>query len=288
MAGSKKAILQTLVYSSIFDFPLTKDEIYYYLYSEKTISKKEFEESLSSLKNMLVTKDGLFALKGREKSIELRKKREQISLNKQREGLKLARMLGVIPTVLFIGISGSVAVGNADETDDIDFFVITANHSLYATRLFILLILQLMGKRRKRNEVKPKNKVCLNMLIDQDGMHFTKPHTLYTARELVQLYPLFERGDYYQKLLQKNSWTRSFMPHASGKDNIFIHHKESSIQSLSFIESMCKYLEKRLIKREQTSEIATDHIIALHPLDTKNRVLTKFEKKDIHYNKYYK
>lgn len=288
MAGSKKAILQTLVYSSIFDFPLTKDEIYYYLYSERVISKKEFEESLSSLKDILVTTDGFFALKGHERSIQLRKKRQQISLKKQQEGLRIARMLGLIPTVLFIGMSGSVAVGNADDTDDIDFFVITANHSLYATRLFILLILQLMGKRRKRNEVKPKNKVCLNMLVDQDGMNLTKLQNLYTARELVQLFPLFERGNVYQRLLHINSWTRSFMPHALGKKNIFLHRKESLIQSFSLMESVCRYVQKRLIKRGQTSEIASDHIIALHPLDTKNRVLTKFEEQDVHYNKYYK
>ncbi len=288
MAGSKKAIIQTLLYSAIFDFPLTKDEIYYYLYSEKTISKKEFEENLSSLKNILITSDGFFAFKSHRNSIDLRKKRQQISLKKQQEGLRIARILGLIPTVLFIGMSGSVAVGNAKDTDDIDFFIVTTNHSLYTTRLLILLILQILGKRRKRNEVKTQNKICLNMLVDQDGMQFDQPYDLYTARELVQLYPLFEREGYYQKLLHTNSWTRSFMPHAVGQRNIFLHRRKSSMQSFSFIELICKTLEKRLIKRDQTSEIAVDHVIALHPLDTKNRVLTKFREQDLHYNKYYK
>jgi predicted nucleotidyltransferase len=288
MAGSKKAIIQTLLYSALFEFPLTEDEIYYYLQSNKLISKKEFKESLSSLKNILVTHGGFYTLKGYEKSIELRRKRNLISVKKGREALKIARVLGYIPTILFIGISGSVAVGNATETDDIDFFVVTTNKSLYTTRLLILITLQLLGRRRKRNDVKPRDKACVNMLVDQDGMSFKNPHDLYTARELVQLFPLFERDDYYQKLLTKNNWTRSLMPHALGQQNEFLHKRKSFLQSFSFIEFICRSLEQKLIKRNQTRETITNHTIALHPFDTKNKVLAKIKEQDIHYSKYYK
>jgi len=287
MAGSKKAIIQTLLYSTLFDFPLTEDEIYYYLQSDTLISKTDFKKSFSSLKNILVTNGSFYTLKGFERSIELRRKRKLISEKKRQEGFKIARYLGYIPTILFIGLSGSVAVENADETDDIDFFVVTTNGSLYTTRLLILIILQVLGRRRKRNELRPHNKACVNMLVDQDGMYLKNSHDLYTARELVQLYPLFERDGYYQKLLKKNSWTRSFMPHAVGHRNEFLHKKTIFLQSFSFLEFICRILEQKLIKRNQTREIVTNHVIALHPFDTKNKVLIKVKEHTIHYSKYY-
>jgi len=288
MADNKKAIIQTLLYSSLFNFPLSKDELYYYLHAGSKISEKEFEKYLSLVISQIVVKDGFYTLKGNEKSFELRKKRSITSIKKRDEGLKVAKILGYIPSVLFIGISGSVAVGNAKDSDDIDFFVVTSNRSLYATRLLLLLILQLLGKRRSRKEIKPQNKICLNMLVDQNGMYFQKSsQDLYTARELVQMYPLFERGGYYQKLLAKNNWTQSLMPHAVGQTNTFIHRKMSISSIFSVLEPIAKFIEQRLIKRNQTREVATNHVIALHPNDTKNWVLTKFNNGKLHYSKYY-
>ena len=287
MADSKKAILETLLYSTLFNFPLTKNEIYYYLHSNKVIPKKEFEKKLASLENSLVFKDNFYTLKDNEKSVDLRKKRLVISNKKRLDALKIVKVLGYIPTVLFIGISGSVAVGNAEDPDDIDFFIITTNNSLYTTRLLMLLILQLLGRRRKRNELKPQNKICLNMLVDEDGMSFEKSQSIYTARELLQMYPLFERQDYYQKLLAKNNWTNSFMSHAHGQNNKFIKKKLSFIKSFFLVDPLCRSLEQSLIKRNQTRETATHHVIALHPLDTKTVILAEIDKRRLHYSKYY-
>ena len=43
MDSSTWLIIKTLLYSDIFDFPLTKDELWFYLITSQKVSKKEFE-----------------------------------------------------------------------------------------------------------------------------------------------------------------------------------------------------------------------------------------------------
>lgn len=287
MAGGREAIIQTLFYSSLFNFPLTKTEIYYYLHSDKNISVNEFEGILSLLKNKLIIKDEFYALAGHESSIKSRKSRIASSALKKEEGFRIAKILGRIPTVLFIGITGSVAVDNARDSDDIDIFMVTRRNCLYTTRLVSLLILQVLGKRRRKNEMIHRNKICLNMLVDEVGMDFSKSKDIYTARELLQMYPLFERDSYYKKLLKKNKWTRTLLPNALGRDIKIFSSKKYFEWQVNALESFCRTLELKLIKRDLTSEVVTKHVIALHPSNTKHVILEKIKNNRLHYNKYY-
>jgi len=287
MANNRKAIIQTLLYSSLFNFPLLKEEIYYYLHNHKSVSRIELEESISLLKNILVKQDDFYTLRGGEGFFKIRKSRASTSAFKQKQGLRVANILGYIPTILFIGISGSVAVGNAKDSDDIDLFVITSDRSLYTTRLIIIIILQLLRIRRRKNEAKPQDKICLNMLVDEKGMDLKESQNIYVARELAQLHPLFERDGDYQKFLNKNYWIHTYLVNAVGKNNRFIHKKKSSFNSFVVIEPIFRFIEKRLIKRSQTREIATNHVLAFHPLNTKNNVLLRMEEISLQYNKYY-
>ena len=66
---AQKAILTTLLYSDIFSFPLTKDELWKFLISEKKISREEFEKALLSLKKLIVYHQNFYCLSGREEII---------------------------------------------------------------------------------------------------------------------------------------------------------------------------------------------------------------------------
>ena len=71
---AKEGILKALVYSDLFNFPLTKDEIWRFFIGEK-VDRRDFEKSLTELKkNVLAERDGYYCLKGREEIILARKK----------------------------------------------------------------------------------------------------------------------------------------------------------------------------------------------------------------------
>jgi predicted nucleotidyltransferase len=162
---SKDAIRKTLIYSDIFNYPLTFDQLYTFLISNKKYTKREIEEQLHKLPDV-VKKDTYYVLAGREQLIAKRKEKEKINILKLQKAEKIAKILSVVPTVLLIGVSGGVAMKNAQREDDIDFFIITQKGTVWMSRLLLLILLKAFGILRTRTTKKLYDKNCLNMLID--------------------------------------------------------------------------------------------------------------------------
>lgn len=275
----EEAILVTILYHDIFDFPLTKEELWKFLISEKKIARWEFEEYLKKFGKKTVYKDGYFIFSGREDIIKKRKNNFKNTDYKLNIANIAARAISIIPTILFIGVSGGLAMGDADQDDDIDFFIITKKDTIFKTRLVILLILNLLGLRRKRDEKNPADKICVNFFIDETKLAFTSGmRDLYVAHEIAQLKPLFERNATYSKFLSINMWVSDFLPNIRQSDvpqNLTAQSLLSDILNIFLPEGLCKRLQKRIIKRHKTSEIVTDHLLAFNPNDYRSQTLKK-------------
>ena len=70
--SSSDAILKTLLYAEIFDFPLKKKEIYSYLISPKKISLARVLRDLNYLKNK-ISLDGDYLFINNKKSLVLKR-----------------------------------------------------------------------------------------------------------------------------------------------------------------------------------------------------------------------
>ena len=284
---SEKAILKTITYSDIFNSPVLESELWRFLISEKKINKEDFEKSLISLSSKIIHKDGMYCLSGREENIIRRKMQLPEAAKKVRLAKQAAYVLSHIPTVSFIGLSGGVAVGNVHEEDDIDFFIITKKNTLYMTRFFILIILEALGLRRKRNDSNPANKICANFLIDETALIWPiKSRDIYTAHEIVHVKPLFERNGMYRKFLSNNEWTKVFYPNAdphrvafTEPSHYFTINVFSRILTLLPMEFVMKVVQKSLIKRSRTREFVSNHVLAFHPHDYRRQTIRDFEKK---------
>lgn len=278
------AILTTILYSDIFSFPLTKEELWKFLLSDKKISRKEFELSLKNI-HAITLKNGYFCLKGREGVITQRQKNLSEVSKKREIAKRTAKKLSVIPSILFIGISGGLAAGNVNADDDIDFVVITKKNTLFTTRLVILLMLEFLGVRRARTQKKSANTICLNLLFDETAIDwFKNTQDVYTAREIAQIVPLFERNDMYRRFLTANDWITHFLPNTtfSKKDNSSSKNKKKSnnmIISNLLIETVVRSLQMKSMRRHQTKEIITSSILAFHPNDYRISTLRKLRLK---------
>lgn len=291
-----KAIIQTLVYADIFDYPLTKEEIWRFLITDGSLPKVNKEIFFKALETLIPRKDAQvvrykewFYLKGRAEIITVRVRRRRESQRKMTIARSVARFVSLVPAVQLIGVSGALAVENAKVTDDIDLFIISKKGTLWLTRLLILGILQILGKRRRWGEKQVENKVCVNMIMDESSLSLPKKrHDLYTAHEIAQLKVLFERDTIYQRFLKANSWGRKFLPNAFFEvmDTRLPQERYEKKHTYLFIEVLEKIVKKIQcwqIRKHQTREIVSDTLLAFHPLDYKKNTLARYRENLVRY-----
>lgn len=291
MRYSEKAIIQALLYSDVFDFPLTKAELWRYFLGAQAISPSDFEKALTQVKSQLVEKNDYYCLPGREEVITRRKTQQKEVAKKVKRAIDAAQKLSYIPSILFIGVSGSLAVGNVTKKDDIDLFIIVKKNTLFVTRLWILLLLTVLGLRRKRTSQHVADKVCVNLLIDTHSLHWTADkQNVYVAHEIAQIHPLFDRSGMYEKFLFANRWITEYLPNSleslpnvSGRswqrDQKFLQ-KVSALFELSLFALISKKIQISLIRRHQTIETVAAHVLAFHPNDYGPAVLQRFKEKN--------
>jgi len=272
-------VLKTLCYADIFDYPLTEDEVFTFLISDTPVEKSKIRIILQ--KSMHVSsKNDYFMLKKRSTNVLDRIKRKKISATKFAIARKYAQLLSHVPTIHLIAISGNLAVENAEQKDDIDFFVITQAHSLWITRLLILVLLEITGKRRIKKDVKEEDKICVNMLIDETGLAFSqRRQDLYTAHEIAQLKPLINKNSTYEQFIAANSWIQQFL------SNIVVpkpirHTEVGKLRSfLSRFEYFAKKIQLWYMHSSITKEFVSDGLVAFHPFDYKEYVLREYTKR---------
>ncbi|NJN44168.1 MAG: hypothetical protein HC806_05215 [Anaerolineae bacterium] len=199
-----RALLQTVTYADIFDYPLTLDEIHRYFHGIP-VSNSSIEKLLTR-NHLLSTSDGYFTLPGREENIQTRKRREQISKDlwphAHRYGLKIARL----PFIRMVASYGALAVNNVDRDADIDYLIVTEPGRLWLSRAMVILI----GYSAAKHNLT----LCPNYLITLNALRFLDQNP-YTAREITQMIPV-AGIDVYNNIRQQNEWTRQFLPNAEG------------------------------------------------------------------------
>jgi D-beta-D-heptose 7-phosphate kinase/D-beta-D-heptose 1-phosphate adenosyltransferase len=284
MDSREESIFKTLLYSDLFDYPLTESEIHKFLIAQK-IEKNELSKILKNGKLPIQEDDNFFFIKGRGKIVNARLSKEKFSLEKLEKAKKITRFLGLIPTIKLIGVSGTLAMKNCSVDDDIDLFIIAKNGLAWTTRFIAVLILIMLGVYRNKNSTMNKNKICLNLVLDENKMQF-KNQDLFIGHEIVQLLPIFERDRAYQKFIKANIWIDKIFPNFKINDKTFIKKRTNLLDQLSIFICKIIYLEKLLrslqlfyMKKSITKERLERGFIGLHPFDYRSYILEKYNAK---------
>lgn len=286
----EKSILTTILYSDIFHFPLTREELWRFLISDNHVTRKEFFDALQRLEKRIGQKDGYYFLPDRESIVQQRKQQKLEVRKKLQIAKKAAFYLSHIPTIKFIGISGGLALENVTAADDIDFFIIVKKRTLFTTRFWILALLEWKQLRRKRDEINPSDKVCVNLIVDETRLSWpAKKRDIYSAHEIAQITPLFERDGLYQDFMESNAWIRKFLPNSQAEKAIFLGtHWSTNYQILRFLsfflssrplEVLMQKLQVKYMKKYRTTEIVTQTFLALHPNDYRTSILSSLRSK---------
>ena len=284
--------MKTLIYADLFDFPLTKKELWQRLIwqKENPPKRKLFEKVLKNLvkkkkiaKKQVQGKDYYF-LPGRQRIIGLRRRREKEVQRKLKKIQRLVKILSFCPWVWLIGLSGSVAANNARPKDDIDLFIITAPRRLWLTRLWLILVLELLRVRRRPRDKRFANKICLNLFLSADYLdYFSYQPDLFLAYEILQLKPLFQRKKIYQQFLEANQWLTRFLPQGCktiGSRQSLLSQKNSGLTRLGNCFEQWAYRGQLWwMKRRRTREKALPFLAAFHPKNLRKKILRQFSAK---------
>jgi hypothetical protein len=193
------AILETLAYSDIFDFPLTGDELHRFLVMRA--SRDDVEKCAAAMKNVNF-KDGYYYLAGRAEIVDLRKRRETLSRKVFKRATFYGRVLGALPFVRMVTLTGSLALLNCDESGDYDYMIVARKGRVWLARAFALLLARfarLFGET-----------LCPNLIISESALEWTS-RNLYHAREICQMI-LISGEEMYGKFSSANQWIDTYFP----------------------------------------------------------------------------
>lgn len=205
-AAPEAAILRTLLYADIFDYPLTPVEIHHYLIGHPA-SPETVQTALNGspwLAARLTRMNGYFAAQDRAGLGALRDERRRSSTALWPRARRWAAIMGGLPFVRMVAVTGALAVDNAPPGDDIDFLIVTAPGRVWLTRAFavaLVRVARLFGVG-----------LCPNYVLSRSALAQDQ-RNLFIAHDLAQMVPLVGHG-VYTEMRAANRWAEAFLPQA--------------------------------------------------------------------------
>src|SRR5258707_5390422 len=121
------AIARSVIYASLFDYPLTLDQLHYSLI-ESDQTRPEIlavYEGSELLRDIVERRDGFFFPSGRGDLVAERRRREARSDAFLAEHQLTLRLICALPFTRLVALSGSVAHRNLEPNGDLDLFIVT-------------------------------------------------------------------------------------------------------------------------------------------------------------------
>jgi hypothetical protein len=202
------AVVETVAYSDLFDYPLTAPEIHRYL-SGVSASRAAVDALLDAawmIPQRLERAGAFYTLPGRLPIVEIRQHRTQAAAALWAKAVAYGAQIAALPFVRMVAVTGALAVDNSNLDDDLDYLIVTEPGRLWLCRA---LIIGLVRVAQRRGDV-----ICPNYLLSERALTLDD-HSLYTAREVAQMVPLTGLP-IYQRLRQLNGWVESYLPNAAG------------------------------------------------------------------------
>lgn len=204
----ENAILATVAYSDIFDYPLHAAEVHRYLIAVAA-DCDTVDRALANryhLVDQLTESNGYVMLAGRDEIATIRNTRQADAERLWREALRYGQIIASLPYVRMVAITGELAMDNVQPASDIDYFIVTSPGRLWLCRALTIGVVRLARLRSIT--------VCPNYLLAETALELHEQN-LYAAHELTQMVPISGHA-IYRRLRAANRWAETFLPNADG------------------------------------------------------------------------
>lgn len=225
LSSLEQAILSALAYSDVFDHPLTLEELHKFLMVPAT--QAEIVDCISGM-DKVISKNSYYFLPHRDEIVDIRRARELNSIRAFRRARFYGRILGRLPFIRMVALTGSLAMLNLSKNRDMDYMLVARVGRVWTARAFALLIGRLA---RVFGDI-----ICPNVIVSENVLAWNAKN-LYTAREFAQMIPITGEETYH-RLCAANLWIYDILPNADmksedffkqGKDRVAVFQKLTEI-----------------------------------------------------------
>jgi hypothetical protein len=207
------ATLRTLAYHSVFNYPLSPNEIHRYLIGYQSDDIEGINSILSNSPKVRKIEGKYYLTDHTYNYNPHYEHRAWIHIGSaQHTAITLSRY---IKGIRLIAVSGSTAALNSDSNSDIDLFLISDNNRYWTIRFSLLSLLKTTNqhvntKKPRRNNA---SKFCANYFIKDSELTINPiKQDLYTAMEIAHLKVLINNNDCFQHFLLANQWIQEILP----------------------------------------------------------------------------
>jgi hypothetical protein len=200
------AILRTLLYADIFDYPLTVAEVHHYLIAAAATLEtvRGAFESSPWLKGRICLSHGYVTIRGRQAIADIRGERRQSSARLWLQARRWGALIGSLPFIRMVAVTGALAVDNSPPGDDVDYLIVAVPGRVWLARALavaVVRVARLFGVG-----------LCPNYVLAHTALA-QKRRNLFIAHDLAQMVPLVGHT-VYAKMRAANTWAVAYLPQA--------------------------------------------------------------------------
>ena len=286
MTTREVAIARSVIYASVFDYPLTLEQLHRTLVEsdQSTAEILAVYDGSEMLQHMIDYRDGYFFPIGRADLVAERARREVRSHAFLERHALVLRLIATIPYTRLVALSGSIAHLNLEPNGDLDLFVITKGPRVWTVTVAVLLLAKLLHRRRA---------VCANFILADSHLVLEQPD-LFTANQVIHLRPLIG-ADTLAAFLAANPFVKRIYPNATATlppvgDRVVgrpLTAIKSALELLlrlpsPLIEAICRRLYAGHLRRRAASWRSPDQVsmrsdyLKLHTQSHRERVMQRF------------
>lgn len=201
-----RSLLVALVYSDLFDYPLTLNELFRYQAASR-FREDEIGAALASMcvpGALIAERDGYYFLRGRDYLVELRRQRAARSEKVWRRAKLYSSWIARLPFVRMVAVTGALSVDNIADKPDIDLLVVATPGRVWMCRRLLIALVRLA--RLAGDEL------CPNYILSKDKLTLEQ-RDFFTAHELAQMV-LIWGAPLYERMISCNAWAAELLPEA--------------------------------------------------------------------------
>lgn len=302
----EQSILKTVAFFDVFNYPLTAEEIWKWLYRPgRKVSLAEVKDILETsqiLQEKLNCTEAFYSLRGREYTHLIRKHHNNLAERKFNRALLLIRFYRYLPFIKMIAICNTLAYSNTGEDSDIDFFVIAQKDKIWVVRFLTIVCVHVLGLRPTVKT--SRDAFCFSFFISEEVLDIQSimmhQNDIYSPYWVAQLLPVFDREETYQKFFQSNTWITKYLPNvfpnqfAKELKPYFLSELVAKILALIFspiffgkwFESLYRRAQARIISRNlqeminvDTRVIVNEHMLKFHSNDRREAFYKKWRER---------